>query len=88
MAREVLWTKAFLEEFIELAQLTEDEEKILRTRVKGWTRTKQAYEFNMSLSTVDRHIRRMKMKYDACQPYSDILPPRKPSKEEAYMDSH
>lgn len=88
MAREVMWIKAFLEEFVELGQLTEDEEQILRTRVKGWSRTKQAMELGMSLSTVDRHIRRLKMKYDACQPYSDILPPRKSSKEERYMDSH
>lgn len=88
MAHEVIWIKAFVDEFIELGNLTEDEEKIFRSRVKGWSRTKQAMEFNMGLSKVDTHIRRLKMKYDLCQPYSDILPPRKKSKEEDYMDSH
>ena len=74
--RDVVWNSIILDEFVELACLTEDEEKILRTRAKGWTRQKQAMTFNMSVSAVDRIIRRLHVKYDAVQPYSPLLPLR------------
>ena len=60
----------------------------MRTRVAGWSRTKQSMELGMSLSTVDRIIKRLKIKYDNCEKYSPILPPRKFSAEETYMDTH
>lgn len=88
MAKQVPWNKIILEEFIELAELTEDEEKIMRTRVAGWSRTKQSMKLGMSMSTIDRIIRRLKAKYDFVQKYSAILPPRKFSAEETYMDTH
>lgn len=64
MAHQVPWTKVILEEFIEQALLTEDEEKIMRTRIAGWSRTKQANEFGMSISTIDKIIHKLKKKYD------------------------
>lgn len=88
MSRQVPWNKVIVEEFVSLAMLTEDEEKILRTRVAGWSRTKQATTFGMSVSTVDRIIRTLKRKYDHAQKYSVILPPRKFSVEELWMDTH
>lgn len=88
MAKQVPWSKVILEEFISEALLTKDEEMIIRTRVAGWTRQKQSMEFGMSLSTVDRHISMLKKKYDMVQKYSPLLPPRKFSKEEAYMDNN
>ena len=88
MAHQVPWGKIILEEFIAQAELTDLEEQIMRTRVKGWSRVKQADYFNISLSTLDRIIKRLKKKYDAAQKYSPILPPRKYSAEEAWMDSH
>lgn len=88
MARQVIWTKLIVEEFIHLAKLTEDEEMIMRTRADGWSITKQATTFNMSVSTVNRIIKRLKKKYDAVQPYSVMLPPRKFSVKELYMDIH
>lgn len=86
MAKEVPWTKIFLDEFADKAGLNEEEINIVRTRMLGWTRVKQSREFHMSLATIDRMIRRLKVKYDQVQPYSDILPPRKYSVEETYMD--
>lgn len=77
MSHEVPWNKYIVEEFVELALLTDDEEKILRTRVAGWSRVKQAEAFGMSVSTVDKHIRTLKDKYDSVQKYSPLLPPRK-----------
>lgn len=88
MSHQVPWSKVILEEFIKEAMLTEDEEKIIRTRVAGWSRTKQAMTFGMSLSTVDRIIKSLKQKYDFVQKYDPLLPTRKFSAEEVWMDTH
>lgn len=88
MSKQIVWTKLILETFISEALLTKDEEMIMRTRVAGWSRTQQAMELCMSLGTVDRLIKSCKMKYDSVQRYNPILPPRKGSKEEDWMDSN
>lgn len=88
MSKQVLWCKVILERFIEQACLTKDEEAVMRTRVAGWTITKQAMELGMSPSTVNRIIKRLKAKYDVVQKYDPMLPPRKESAEEVYMDNH
>lgn len=77
MAKQVPWNKIILDEFVELALLTEDEQKIMRTRIAGWTRVKQSMEFGMSLSSIDRTIATLKRKYDGVQKYSNVLPKRK-----------
>lgn len=61
---------------------------VLRTRVAGWTRTKQAMELNMSVSSIDKIIKRLKIKYDGVAKYNPLLPPRKHSVEETYLDTH
>lgn len=86
MSHQVPWNKVIVEEFIEQAMLTKDEEAVLRTRVAGWTRTKQAMELGMSISTVDKIIARLKAKYDNVQKYDPILPPRRMSIQELYQD--
>ena len=73
MTNEVIWTKIVLERFIEQANLSEDEEIVMRTRAAGWSRTKQAMELNLS----DKISSRLKRKYDEVQAYDPILPPRK-----------
>ena len=88
MSKQVLWTNIILEEFIRLAGLTKEEEMIMRTRCAGWTITKQCMEFHMSRSKVDSIIRVLKAKYDAVEPYSPILPKRKNSKKELFMDTN
>lgn len=88
MAKQVPWNKIILERFIELASLTEIEERIIRTRVAGWTITKQSLKFNLSVATVNNIIKRLKVKYDNVQKYDPILPPRKFSVKETYMDTH
>ena len=88
MSKQVLWTRVIVEEFIRLGNLTEFEEQVFRTRTAGWTRTKQSNELNVSMSTIDRTIKLLKAKYDAVQPYSTILPVRRESAEELYMDTH
>ena len=88
MSKQVPWNKIILERFIDLGALTKDEEIIMRTRVAGWTRVQQSMELGMSLATGDRIIKRLKIKYDHVQRYDPILPPRKESVEEIYMDAH
>lgn len=75
--KDIIWNRIILDEFIYLAMLTDTEEKILRTRIAGWSRAKQSMEFNMSISTVDCIIKMINQKYDMVQPYSEILPKRK-----------
>lgn len=88
MSIQVIWSKIVLEEFLRIAGLTKQQEAIMRLRVAGHTRTQIAFELNISLSTEDRQIRRIKRIYDAVQPYSPILPPRKHSAQETYLDTH
>lgn len=75
--KDIIWNNIILDEFLRLAILTEIEEQILRTRIKGWSRVKQSMEFHMSVASVDSVIRMIGIKYDMVQPYSNILPVRK-----------
>lgn len=88
MAHQVPWNKAILQEFIDLAQLSEREAEVMRTRIAGMPRSEQAYQLHISIETLDRIIRRLKRKYDLVQPLSQHLPPRRFSAEETWMDSH
>lgn len=75
--KDIIWNKIILNEFIDLACLTETEEKILRTMAAGWSRVKQSMEYNMSVSAIDAVIHTLRKKYDAVQPYSNVLPARR-----------
>ena len=88
MTNQVPWNKIILEEFINLALLTKDEEMILRTRIYGWTVREQADRQNMRVSSVNRIIKRLKNKYDDVEKFSTILPPRKSSEKEKYLDEN
>lgn len=88
MAHQVNWNLIILEEFVRLGGLTEEEEQVMRTRFQGKTVTQQSMELGMSISKVNRIIARLKAKYDNVQPYSKVLPPRKFSAKETYMDTH
>lgn len=84
MAHQVAWNSVILEEFIKIGGLTEFEEIVLRTRVKGYSVTRQALELNVSESTIARATKRLKLKYDNATKYSKILPPRVFSCNETY----
>jgi hypothetical protein len=85
MSRQVEWNKVVLEEFVEMGGLTLIEEQIIRTRVAGWSRIEQSMKFGLSVATVDRIIARLKKKYDNCQQYSPLLPPRKKCAKDLYL---
>lgn len=87
MKSKVPWTKTMLEKFIEEALLTEDEERILRTRVAGWSIAKQTIELNMSASTVSRLIKSIRQKYLIMHSrFPDLFPAIKPSKYDKALD--
>ena len=88
MSHQVIWTKFILERFIDVGNLTKDEEAVMRTRAAGWTRTEQSMKLGMSLSTIDHIIKRLKVKYDRAQKYDVLLPPREQSSQELYMDEN
>jgi len=78
MAREVVWTAQRYEEFVRMGLLTDEESAILHDHVvKDSSRVEMAMRHNMSVSKVDKILARLKAKYDVCQQYSSILPPRK-----------
>lgn len=82
MTKQVIWTKIVLEAFIKEGNLNNRQEYIIRTRAKGYTIAKQAYELNLSIDQVNKDIAELKKIYDATQIHSDILPPRKKDKSE------
>lgn len=88
MSKQVPWNEDIYTEFSRLAMLSDIEKEILRTRIMGYSITWQAMHFNISESSVNRIISRLKKKYDLVQPYSDKLPKRRKSAEEVYMDNH
>lgn len=88
MAHQVPWNKLILETFISEALLNQEEEMIMRTRVAGWTISQQADRFGMSKSSVDRIVKRLKIKYDNVERTNPLLPPRKFSVKETYMDEN
>ena len=96
MPKTLVWGKIITETFLEESGINDriklgDEkarilEGIMRTRVAGWTVTKQAEEFHISVDTVNKYIRELKDLYDETQKFSLILPVRKHSKREQELD--
>lgn len=88
MTKQVIWTKLIVEEFVKEGCLTKEEEEVLRTRASGYTITQQAMKLNMSEAKVSKIIARLKVKYDEVAKYNPLLPPRKASAQETYMDNN
>lgn len=88
MSHEVLWSKFIVEQFEESAMLTDFERLVLRTRVAGWSISKQSLEFHCSESTINRTVATLKRKYDNAQKDNVLLPKRKKSVEEVFMDNN
>lgn len=88
MSHQVPWSKILLERFIEIGALTELEQSIMRLRVAGFSRLQICDKLCISLSTCDRAVKLLKAKYDKVQRYDPLLPPRKFSAKETWMDEH
>lgn len=88
MSKQVNWNKIIYDEFLRLAILTDDEKKVLETRLKNYSRIQQSEMLGVSVATIDRIIKSLKIKYDQVQPYSEKLPKRRLSLKEISMDLH
>lgn len=87
MAKQVKWTNDVTNYFIEYALLNEDEEFIIRTRVKGKSIVWQSEQLHCSTATVSRTIKELKEKYDVVQKeHPELFPKRKKSKREDELD--
>ena len=75
MSNQVIWTKKRLDTFVENASLSEFEERVIRTRAKGWSIVKQSIALNVSVSTINKTIKKLKEKYDIVAD-GEILPYR------------
>jgi len=84
MSHQVIWTRKALDTFIEEANLSEEDEWIMRTRIAGWSREMQSQKLHISLSTLDKRINRLKKRYDEVQKYNPQLQPRKFSAQELW----
>lgn len=82
MTKQVFWTKAVLEAFIEEGNLNERQEYLMRTRAAGYTIPMQADELHLSVDQINKNIAELKKIYDATQKNSKILPPRKNNSKE------
>lgn len=80
----IAWNKEIVNEFFDKACLTEEEKRIIRARINGWSRVEMAMKYNISVSTVDKIISRVMKKYDYCQRNSETLPKREKSIKNIY----
>ena len=90
MSHQVKWTRRITDLFVYAAQLNDLERQVLETRISGMSIRQQAYYFNVSESTINRIVQRLKQKYDVVQKeYPDDLPVRqKKSVYEEYLDKN
>lgn len=85
---QVEWNRQIFDEFCDKAILSDDEIFIMLTRLQGWTISEQAKALNLSEDAIKYRIKKLKIKYDNAQKCSDVLPPRRKSKKEEWMDTH
>ena len=85
MTKSVPWNEILYREFSRLGMLNDFQKEVLRTRIMGYSITKQAIELNCSESTVSRTIAQLKQRYDEVQPHSELLPKRRTSAQEKWM---
>lgn len=88
MSKQVPWNEQIFEEFKRLAKLNPLEVEIMECRIAEMPRSVICDKLGISLATHDRIIARLKVKYDNVQRSSDVLPPRKFSAKETWMDTH
>lgn len=73
----IIWIKPVQEEFEKIGGLTADELDVMRHLWKGHSVVETALALNRCESWVKEKRKKAWEKYDACQPFSNILKPRK-----------
>lgn len=64
MFAKLILTKSMIEGFIVNGCLNHEDEQIVRLRMAKWSREKIAEEMHISVSTLDKRIKRLKDVYD------------------------
>ena len=64
MFSKLILTKAMIEGFIVNGCLNSEDEQIVKLRMLRWSREKIAEEMHISVSTLDKRIKRLKDIYD------------------------
>lgn len=64
MFSKLILTKAMIEGFIVNGCLNSEDEQIVKLRMLRWSREKIAEEMHISVSTLDKRIKRLKNVYD------------------------
>ena len=64
MFSKLILTKAMIEGFIVNGCLNAEDEQIVKLRMLRWSREKIAEEMHISVSTLDKRIKRLKNVYD------------------------
>ena len=67
MFSKLILTKAMIEGFIINGCLTYEDAQIVKYRMARWSREKIAEEMHISVSTLDKRIKRLKDVYDEVQ---------------------
>lgn len=67
MFSNLILTKAMIEGFIVNGCLNSEDEQIVKLRMLRWSREKIAEEMHISVSTLDKKIKRLKDVYDEVQ---------------------
>ena len=73
---DLLWDKGMIEEFSDIACLTEEEIIVLNDWAYGKSIVHTAMTYHMSDSKVSDIRHKLRIKYDNVQPRSCFLPPR------------
>ena len=73
---DLVWDRGMIEEFSNIACLTDEEVIVLNDWAYGKSIVQTAIKCHMSDSKVNDIRRRLRIKYDLVQPRSAILPPR------------
>lgn len=74
--RRLRWNRIMYETFLREAKLSNNEKTVLDCIIEEQSRVQIALSLHVSLSTLDRRIKRIKQKYMDVQPRNaDVLPP-------------
>lgn len=84
--KQVEWIRMYIEEFLDNAHLSDIDEEIFLSRMRGETRSWQVEHLHLSERSLDRHIKHIKSVYDEVQKNHPKLPPRRRSAQEDWLD--
>ena len=74
---DIVWNNIMLAEFRSLARLSQEENMVLQDWADNKSVVQTHFSRNISTRTVDRIRNQIRVKYDAVQPFTPLLPQRR-----------